>query len=285
MGVRAEALELGDQWASAMMDSLIASIRLWTSRFAESEELSRRALVGFRELGDHFGVVTALSPRLRVLAALGRPHEAERGIEEVLSLGELFGDLAFPAMAAAGAAVHLGFGERAVVIGELALDRITKMGADGTESRTTYALGLCQVGRPEEALAVLLDNQMITPYGLAVHAIAAAMTGDYASPVDDARAVWEEPGSSYLDRVFADVAAAAALIRRGDGAEALEFIERARRTATHAHDVVAKAFVSCSSATLIEDEPHGAIDHLGSGWHRVIEGLSGVDPHAHLAIV
>jgi class 3 adenylate cyclase/tetratricopeptide (TPR) repeat protein len=285
MRVRADALELGDQWAPAMMDSLIASIRLWTSRFAESEELSRRALVGFRELGDQFGVVQALSPRLRVLAALGRSHEAERGIEEVLSLGESFGDLAFPVMAAAGAAVHLGFGERAVVIGELALDRITKMGADGTESRTTYALGLCQVGRPEEALAVLLDNQMAAPYGLAVHAIAAAMTGDYTSPVDDASAVWEEPGSSYLDRVFADVAAAAALIRRGDGAEALEFIERARRTATHAHDVVAKAFVSCASATLIEDEPHGAIDHLGSGWHSVIEGLSGVDPHAHLATV
>jgi hypothetical protein len=85
--------------------------------------------------------------------------------------------------------------------------------------------------------------------------------------------------------VLADVAATAALVRRGDGADSLEFIERARRTANHAHDVVAKAFVSCSSATLIEDEPRGAIDHLGSGWHRVIEGFSGVDPHARLATV
>ena len=285
MRVRSDALELGDQWAPAMMDSLIASIRLWTSRFAESEELSRRALAGFRELGDRFGVVQALSPRLRVLAALGRPHEAERGIEEVLSLGDSFGDLSFPVMAAAGAAVHLGFGERAVVIGELALERITKMGADGTESRTTHALALCQVGRPEEALTALLENGSANPYGLAVHAIAAAMTGDYTSPVDDADAVWEEPGSSYLDRVLADVAAAAALIRRGDGPEALEYIERARRTANHADDVVAKAFVSCSSATLIEDEPHGAIDHLGPGWHSVIEGFSGVDPHARIATV
>ncbi|RLE23810.1 MAG: hypothetical protein DRJ50_05605 [Actinobacteria bacterium] len=283
--VRLEALELGDLWAPAMMDSLIASIRLWTSRFAESEELSRRALAGFREIGDKFGVVQALAPRLRVLAALGRSHEAERGIEEVLSLGDSFGDLAFPAMAAAGAAVHLGFGERAVVIGELALDRLTKMGADGTESRTTLALGLCQVGRPDEALAALLESERPTPYGLAVHAIAAAMTEDFASPVEDAVAVWDDPGASYLDRVLVDVAAAVALQRRGDEPEALTMIERARYTSNHAHDVVAKAFVSCAASTLVEDEPHGAIDHLGPGWHRVIEGLTGVEPHPQLSTV
>jgi len=226
--------------------------------------------------------VQALSPRLRTLAALGRPHEAERGMEEVLSLGDSFGDLAFPAMAAAGAAVHLGFGERAVVIGELALDRITKMGADATESRTTLALGLCQVGRPEDALATLVGSEFKTPYSHAVHAIAAAMTADYVSPIEDSRAVWEDPGSSYLDRVLVDVAAAAALVRRGDDEDSLEFIERARGTSRQAHDVVAKAFVSYASSTL---EPHGAIDHLGPGWHRVIEGLAGVDPHAHLAAV
>jgi ATP/maltotriose-dependent transcriptional regulator MalT len=131
----------------------------------------------------------------------------------------------------------------------------------------------------------LAESESETPYSQAVHAIAAAMTSDYTSPVEDSRAVWEDPGSSYLDRVLVDVAAAAALARRGDKKDSLEIIERARETAHEAQDVVAKAFVSCASSTLVEDEPHGAIDHLGSGWHRVIAGLTGVDPHAHLATV
>ena len=38
--VRTEALELGDTWAPAMMDSLLASIRLWSGRFTEAEELA-----------------------------------------------------------------------------------------------------------------------------------------------------------------------------------------------------------------------------------------------------
>ena len=86
--------------------------------------------------------------------ALGRTQEAERGVEEAVSLSEAFGDLALPTMAAAGTAVHLGLGERAVRLGESALASIEAMGADGSEVRTTLALGLCQVGRAEDLTAV-----------------------------------------------------------------------------------------------------------------------------------
>ena len=122
--VRADALELGELWAPAMMDSLLASIRLWSGRFSESEELSRRALHAFRELGDRFGMVQALAPRVRSLIALGRTGEAERAIEEAMALGDGYGDFAFPSMVAAGGAVHLGLGERAVVISESALAQL-----------------------------------------------------------------------------------------------------------------------------------------------------------------
>ena len=122
--VRAEGVELGERWAPAMMDSLLGSIRLWTGNFTEAEALSRRAITEFRSLNDKFGLVQALGPRNRALVALGRDAEAERGLEEVLALGDSFGELAFPMMAAAGAAVHLGLGERAAVIGEIAVSRI-----------------------------------------------------------------------------------------------------------------------------------------------------------------
>jgi class 3 adenylate cyclase/tetratricopeptide (TPR) repeat protein len=279
MKVRAEAIELGERWPMAMMDSLVASIRLWSGRFAEAEELSRRSLAGFRELGDRFGIVQALAPRIRALIALGRTHDAERGLEEALSLSDSFGDLAFPTMAAAGAAVHLGLGERSVVIGESALERMTAMGADGGEVRVTLALALCQSGRAEDALTVLLDVQIAFPYAHAVRALASAMVGDGDTALGDAGAVSADPGSTYLDRVIADVAGSTAELRTGDRELAVERLHRARTTARDAGDEVARALADCAAATLVGEIEDGDHDHLGVGWHRVIEELSGVAPH------
>ncbi len=274
MKVRADAIELGERWAPAMMDSLLASIRLWTGRFAEAEELSRRALAGFRELGDRFGMVQALAPRIRALIALGRTHDAERGLEEALSLSDAFGDLAFPTMAAAGAAVHLGLGERSVVLGQSALERITAMGAEGSEVRVTLALGLCQVGRAEEAMALLLDVEVDFPYGHAVRSLAAVMVGDDATARADAAAVHAEAGSTYLDRVIADLAAATAALRGDEHDLAVQRLERARHTAHEAGDAVARALAGCAATTLVGEVDEGEQEHLGTGWHRVIAELA-----------
>ena len=164
VAVRSEANELGERWGPAMMDTL-GGLHPALDRGLQRgrRAVTRRALHGFRELDDRFGMVQALGPRNRALVALGRDQEAERGLEEVLALGDLFGDLAFPLMAAAGTAVHLGLGERAVVVGESALERISAMGADGTETTVTYALGLCQTGAAETALAVLDGDRRRLP--------------------------------------------------------------------------------------------------------------------------
>lgn len=277
--VREDTLELGERWAPAMMDSLVASIRLWTGRFSEAEELSRRALHGFRELNDRFGIVQALAPRMRALVALGRAHEAERSLEEAISLSESFGDLAFPTMAAAGTAAHLGLGERAVSLGEVAVERIEAMHADGREARITLALGQCQVGDPERALATLLEVEPPTPYAHAVRAIAHAMVGDNDLAIADADVLRDFEGSSYLDRVIADVAAAGAHHRQGDDGEAERRIRRARAEADAAGDAVARSLAACAGATLLGSAGVDPGDHLGAGWHRVIEGLTGVAPH------
>ena len=278
--VRRDSMELGDPWAPAMMDSLIASIRLWSSRFVEAEDLSRKALTSFRELGDKFGVVQALAPRMRALVALGRTHEAERGIEESLALSESFGDLSFPMMVAAGTAVHLGLGDRALTISEQAVERSKAMGADGTESRITLALALCQVGRADEALAVLLEVNIESPYLFAVRALARAITVDSAGAIDDAAQVAADVGASYLDRVIADMAGGVAQLQLGRRELAMEHFEHAHATANEAGDVVARELValtrSAVSSEVAVEATHVDSGHLGAGWKVVANSLAAV---------
>jgi class 3 adenylate cyclase/tetratricopeptide (TPR) repeat protein len=272
--VRRNSMELGDPWAPAMMDSLIAAIRLWTSHFVEAEELSRRALTSFRQLGDKFGVVQALSPRMRALVALGRTHEAERGIEESLAMSDSFGELSFPMMAAAGAAVHLGLGDRALDISQQALDRSLAMGADGSESRITVAMALCQVGRPDDALVALEQVENLTPYLWSVRSLARALTADASGAIEDAARIVADRGASYLDRVVAGTAGAAAQMQLGDREAALEDFDRARTVAADAGDVVMRELVALTRSVVMSEERHLEVGHLGSGWKLVAESLA-----------
>lgn len=271
--VRDEATELGDPWAPAMMDSLVASIRLWTCEFAEADEYARRALASFRAIGDKFGTVQALAPRMRALVALGRSHEAERSIEEAMALGDSFGNLSFPMMAAAGAAVHLGLGERAVEVGREALARTLAMGSEGTETRVTLGLALCQTGHPDEALVVLDQTPLETPYLHSVRAVARAMTGDRTGAIDDGNAAAADDGATYLDRIIADVAAAAAELGGGDRVAATIRLDRAGVTADGCGDVVARALAHTSRAAMLDRATVADGDHLGVGWHRIIDAL------------
>ena len=54
-----------DIWAALMMRTLLANLRLWTGHPAEAEGLAVRALEGFREAGDRYGVMQALAPLSR----------------------------------------------------------------------------------------------------------------------------------------------------------------------------------------------------------------------------
>ncbi|MEM8618580.1 MAG: adenylate/guanylate cyclase domain-containing protein [Actinomycetota bacterium] len=280
--VRSSAVELGDRWAPSMMDSLVASIRLWSGRFSDSEELSRRALIGFEELGDRFGMVQALAPRLRALVALGRTHEAERTLEEVMTFGESFGNLSYPWMAAAGASVHMGLGERAVTVGEESLARVLAMGAEGSENRITLALARCQVGEPDIALAILLDVNHDSPYAGAVQALASAMTGDDRGACSAADGVLADSGATYLDRVVADVAAAAAEVRGGRADDAGKRLARAARAASAAGDAVARALVAVASTTWLGAPTATDVEHLGPGWRRVVDHLAAMGARPEL---
>lgn len=271
--VRKNAIELGDLWAPAMMDSLIASIRLWSSRFVEAEELSRRALASFRQIGDKFGAVQALAPRMRALVALGRTQDVERGIEESLAIGDAFGDLSFPTMAAAGAAVHLGLGARALTISQQAVERFDAMKADGSESRVTLALALCQAGRADEALVVLDEVTHPAQYMLAVRALARAMTADPVGAIADAQSVSADGASSYLDRTIADIAGAASQLQLGEDDAAAEMFGRASGVTAEAGDIIARELVALARSAMSTEPQPTHVEHLGLGWRTVVDTL------------
>ena len=79
--------------------------------------------------------------------------------------------------------------------------------------------------------------------------------------------------ATYLDRVIAAVAAAAAEVSLGDTDAAAERVEAAGVTASEAGDVVARALVRATRQVLLEDGPTFDIDHLGPGWRRVVQSL------------
>ena len=194
-----------------MMLTLGSNLRLWTGRFAESVQYGERALAGFRKLGDRFGAIQALAPLNRARVALGRLGDAERGAEELLALSDSFGEMAYPAIAAAGVAMHSGQGERTVELAGDAVDRIASTGANVDEGLVLLSMGQSLSGKPEDALVTLLDVDVaVSPFALASRALANAMVGDNKAAIADADALGDAGEMSYFDRILATVAGAAA---------------------------------------------------------------------------
>ncbi len=225
--VSREARQWGDEWGASMMLTLLSAIRLWSGRFAEAIELGERALVGFRRIGDSFGAVQALAPVSRARAALGKTADADRGMEELLSVADSFGEMSFPTMAAAGVAMHLGRGARAVELSLEAVERMASGGGGVPEAKVQLAASLVLAERPEDALVVLDELDVpASSFALAVRGLARAATGDDAGAAADADAVMTGDARSYFDRSLASIVAAAVAARRG-GPGAAEAISRA----------------------------------------------------------
>ena len=98
-----------------MMQTLLANLRLWTGRLAEAEQLAERALAGFREINDRYGMMQALGPLNRARAGLGKKADAKRGVEESISPRQgVRRARAWRCRARPGVAMHLGDGRAGV---------------------------------------------------------------------------------------------------------------------------------------------------------------------------
>ena len=137
----AEAHRWGDEWGAAMMLNLQASIRLWSGDVDKARVLGEKALAGFRRIDDRFGIIQALGTLNRAFVASGRTADAERSVEEIMVLADAFGEMAYPVMAAAGTAMHLGKGRRAAELGAEAVRHLDTTGANVDEARVVAAFG------------------------------------------------------------------------------------------------------------------------------------------------
>jgi hypothetical protein len=163
-----------------MMLALQATLRLWRGSTAECIELSEEARAIFRRLSDHFGETQVMAPLSRALVATGRIADANRVVEECRAVALPFGLEGYSATIAAGVAVHVGDGARAVREAVLAGEALGDSREAGYDAQVTLALALLQLGRVDEAVEVLAElppAEAGRPYDLAVTALVHAADG------------------------------------------------------------------------------------------------------------
>ena len=270
--VEGDARRRADSWAGLMMLTLLANLRLWTGRLAEAEQFAERALDGFRNLNDRYGIMQALGPLNRARAGLGKKADAKRGVEEGISLGKQFGELGLAVQGAAGVAMHLGAGEQALTLAEQVVERHAGTGSNPDEAFVLTALARCQVGRVDEAMAVI--EQVDTadfPFGVAARALVRAVAGEVDDALADAEAVEVARGASYFDLALGRLGAVLAATRAGDEVRARHWLELLGSLASTVGDVV---FVAI--AQLLTDRPAMPFSGdesspLAPGWRRIID--------------
>jgi class 3 adenylate cyclase/tetratricopeptide (TPR) repeat protein len=273
MAVESEARRWGQPWPALMMQTLLANLRLWTGRLADAEELAERALTGFREMNDRYGVMQALVPLNRARAGLGKKADAKRGVEESMSLGQSFGELSMALQGAAGVAVHLGAGEKALEIADEVLERHRSTGTSEHEAWVLQALARLQVGDVDGAMAAIEEIDVDDfPFGQSARALVRAVMGDVEEALADADAVEAVRGASYFDLAVARLAGVVAASRHGDPTESRRRLELFTTLATEVGDVV-----FASIAQVLDDRGAEATDHepptLPPGWRTIVDSI------------
>ncbi|MGH9271665.1 MAG: tetratricopeptide repeat protein, partial [Ilumatobacteraceae bacterium] len=265
--VEAEARKWGDGWPMLMMQTLLANLRLWTGRLTEAEQLAERALTGFREIDDRYGVMQALGPLNRARAALGKQADAKRGLEESIALGDSFGELAMALQAAAGVTMHLGQGELTTTLAEQVLERNRASGTATNEAYVLLALGRLQTGDIDGALAAAEELTVEDfPFGRSARALVRVLAGDVDGGRADAVAAEAEHGASYFDLALARLAAVLADQRRGQDASAA--LDRLASLASTVGDVGFLAVVQrLQDGAAADSEPAT----LSTGWKRIVD--------------
>ena len=278
--VGVEAEQRGDVWAASMMDTLLADLRLWQGKLEDAANFADKARQRFKRINDKFGMVQAMAPLVRAQVALGRYASAQRTSEELLAVADSSQSGSFALMAVAGAAMHRGNGAVAAATAERALAELAAIGGEAYEPTVVLALAYAQLGRVEDAMAAIESVPSYGhahPFTRAVAALVNTVAGAPTEAIQHADAVATAKGATYLDNVFAYVAAAGAYQQLGDSEHAILSAEAAVARAMSVGDVVATALAT-SAYQLIAGTAHAAHDPrtpLGDGWTTLLAMLVG----------
>jgi class 3 adenylate cyclase/predicted ATPase len=299
--------ETGDRWAIGMGQVLTASIRLWTGRADSAVERARQALATFDAIEDDYGRVQARLPLGRALVTAGRVEEGFAVLEEARAALLPSHSPRFTAFSATGllsAAVQVGDLRRAAAAldvlptQELSSDDLTTAGAG--EYLVSRALLELQNSCPTVALELLREVSRATGeradvgYCGAVTALALAATGRRDDALAAARVVEDDERSTYLDRLWAGLAAGAVAAHSGDRpAVDQQFTELCAR-ADATDDRVAQALTRLGWAMALERVGDPAADPAAEaaadrfsalgidadGWTAVLRQAAGTGPEA-----
>jgi class 3 adenylate cyclase/tetratricopeptide (TPR) repeat protein len=277
--VRHEADERGDDWAAGMMSTLLADLRLWQGKLDQAMTLAESARQKFRKLNDKYGLVQAIAPLVRAQVATGQWSSVQRSSEELLALAESASLGPMPLVAAAGAAMHRGDGATALALAERGEEVGRAMGGGMNEPAIIAALATAQLGRLDEALA-LVDDLEVTfptlPFANSVAALVLAMARDPQRCLARAREAITAQGATYLDLVFAHVGAGSAHMQLGDRDLAAAEFGAAASKAAAVGDVVAIALATSAQQRVLGGRPAGDNEdsNIADGWRRVIDSLA-----------
>lgn len=284
--VQTEALERGDDWAAAMMQTLVADLRLWHGRLEEAMSNAEQARMRFRRLGDKFGMVQALSALVRTQVALGKSAGLQRTTEELLSLAEGSPAGPVPLLAVAGASMHRGDAKVAIAMLNRAEEQMLQRTAGTFEASVLRAVVSAQSGALDDALAALDDIPEVArdhPFVRTAVALVASLTGDPLTAVREADLVASTTGSTYLDRAIAAVASAGAHVAMHDPHAACDVLDAALQECLAIGDVVAIALLQRTHLHVVGDahaSGAGDVSVLGEGWLDLIGQLPAPEPAA-----
>ncbi|CAB4797981.1 MAG: AAA family ATPase [Actinobacteria bacterium] len=274
-----EALDRGDDWAAGMMQSLQANLWLWRGRTEDALKQGETARTRFKRMGDGFGELLALAPLTRATAALGRASAHQRTVEEMHLLGDVYQMQGLVLLTEAASAAQLGESERAVRAAELAVDTDRARIGFTSEAWVARALGLVQLGRPEDALRCLEQAETAVAgvayaYLTSVRVLVDVSLGEFDAALARSAAVSADYGASYLDHVYAGVGAALAHARTGSPRAAVNALDRADAIAVRTGDVVAKAVIALARSIVDPEREAGQgleLDVPLHGWRRLFE--------------
>jgi len=280
-----DARDRGDRFGEAMMLLVGALSRLWSGRTEQAVERAEACRAVFSRMGDGLGQAQADAVLGRAQVAVGNiaggfdvlDRLAARSTTRRGEPGDTIGHLSL-----ALAALSCGDPERAAP----ALERVPVDPQDsslGTPERVVaHALAALQTGRTDAALRLLGPgtDPNESPAILAVLALARMAAGDASGALVAADRAHESTRATYLDLVFAYVAAGLAYAERADTSEVIAAFAAARQEVDATGDLVAQAIVrqaeaaalgavGATSARSVRREAERRLDALGlaaEGW-------------------
>src|SRR3954454_829823 len=220
-----EARELGNRWAGAMMNVLLANVSVWTGELTAAREQARAALEVFQGLADPWGETQAMSPLILSYALAAEHAKAAALIDEIETVGYAVIDESmarFPGMVRVGLAVMTG-DEKALELAEHLLGDLDGQRFINDEQRMLLGMAHLQHGDVDGALE-LLSHARALAFGAGsdvaidvAYALALVAAGR-AQEALDLTEVSEPSLVTYLDRFRHALARAFAYARVGDPA-------------------------------------------------------------------